>query len=168
MRRRVLLGLIVVVCALAGAWAGPRLAGPVTYETDLATLRFQAAVSAPAQRGLSFFVPVANWGLRAHVFGAPLKVSVEPRAINRAAVARAVTGSGGAEIALLRQDIDRALRKLVVRTVLLALAGALAGGLLATLAWQALGVRGRRLAIAPAAALGVAVVAWARCSPGRR
>ena len=85
MRRRIVLSLIVVVCALAGAWAAPRLAGPVTYGTDLAALRFQLAVSAPAGRGVSLFVPVADWGLRAPVFGAPVRVSIEPRAIDRAA-----------------------------------------------------------------------------------
>jgi len=152
------LSLVVVVCALAGAWAAPRLAGPASYETDVGSLRFQLAVSEPAERGLSLFVPIANWGLRAPVIDAPVKVSVEPRAINRAGVARAVTGGGGAEIALLRQELDRALRKLLVRTLLLMLAGALVGGGLAALAWYALGVRGRRLLIAPGAAVGLAVV----------
>lgn len=158
MRRRVLLGLIVAVLALAGAWVAPRVAGPATHETDLATLRFEVAASLPSDRGVSFYVPVANWGLRARVFGAPVRVSVEPRAINRAAVVRAVTGDGSAEVALLRQDIDRALRKLAVRFVLLTLAGALAGGLLALLVWHVLGVRGRRLAIAPGAAVGLVAV----------
>jgi len=148
----------VAFCALAGAWAAPRIAGPATYETDLATLRVAAAVSVPDERGVSFFVPVANWGLRAHVFGAPVQVSIEPRAINRAAVVRAVTGDGGAEVALVRQDIDRALRGLAVRTVLLMLGGALVGGLLALLVWHLLGVRGRRLAIAPVASVELVVV----------
>ena len=133
--------------------------GPVTYDTDVAAVRFQLAVSPPGKRGVSLFVPVANWGLRAPVVGAPVKVSVEPRAIDRAAVARAVSGGGDAEVSLLRQDLDRALRRLVVRTLLVMLAGALAGGLLAALLWHAAGVRGRRLAIAPAAAVaGVAVL----------
>ena len=115
-------------------------------------------------------MPIANWGLRAPVIGAPVKLSVEPRAVDRDAVARAVTGGGDAEVALLRQDLDRALRRLVVRTLLVMLAGALVGGLLAAVLWHALGVRGRRLAIAPAAAVvGVAVIlgglgAWAALS----
>jgi predicted phosphodiesterase len=150
--------LLVVVCALAGAWAAPRVVGPASYETDVATLRLQLAVSTPAERGVSLFVPIANWGLRAPVVGAPVKVSVEPRAIDREGVARAVTGNGAAQISLLRSQLDRALRRLFVRTVLLALGGALAGGLLAALAWHALGVRGRRLAIAPGAAVGLVAV----------
>lgn len=159
MRRRIFLGLIVAVCALSGAWAAPRVAGPVTYDTDVAAVRFQLAVSSPGNRGVSLFVPIANWGLRAPVIGAPVKLSVEPRAVDRAAVARAVTGGGDAEVALLRQDLDRALRSLVVHTLLVTLAGALVGGLLAMLLWHLAGVRGRRLAIAPVAAvLGVAVV----------
>jgi predicted phosphodiesterase len=157
-RRRAVLTLVVVVCALVGAWAAPRIVGPASYDTDVATLRFQLAVSEPSERGLSLFVPIANWGLRAPVVDAPVKVSVEPRAINRDGVARAVTGGGGAEIALLRQELDRALRKLLVRTALLMLAGALVGGGLAALAWYALGVRGRRLLIAPGAAVGLVAV----------
>ena len=166
--RRALLSLVVVVCALAGAWAAPRIVGPGSYETDVATLRLQLAVSVPSERGVSLFVPIADWGLRAPVVGAPVKVSVEPRAIDRDGVARAVTGSGAAEIALLRQDLDRALGKLIVRTLLIMLAGALVGGALAVLVWHALGVRGRRLLIAPAAAVGLVAVVlgvlglWAR------
>lgn len=158
MRGPIFLSLIVAVCGLAGAWAAPRVTGPVTYDTDLAALQFQLAVSPPDERGVNLFVPVANWGLRAPVFGAPVKVSVEPRAINREAVVRTVTGSGAAEVALLREDIDRTLRRLVIRTTLATLTGALAGGLLAALLWHALGVRGRRLLLAPAAALGLVVV----------
>ena len=135
-RRRVLLSLVVAVCGLAGAWAAPRVAGPATYPTDVATLRFQLALSSPAERGLNVFVPLANWGLRAAVIGAPVKLSVEPRAIDREGV----------------------VRRLALRTALLLLAGALAGGLLAGLAWHVLGVRGRALLVAPAASLGLVVV----------
>ena len=156
--RRALLGLVVAVCALAGAWAAPRLVGPASYVTDVATLRLQLAVSPPSERGVSLFVPIADWGLRAPVVGAPVKVSVEPRAIDRDGVARAVSGSGAAEIALLRGELERALRRLLVRTLLLMLAGALVGGGLAALVWHALGVRGRRLLIAPGAAVGLAAV----------
>ena len=158
MWRRTLLSLLVVVCALAGAWAAPRLAGPASYETDVATLRFQLGVHVPAERGVSLFVPIANWGLRAPVFGAPVKLSVEPRAIDRAGVARAITGNGAAEISLVRTELDRALRRLLMRTVLLMLGGALVGGLLAALGWHALGLRGRRLLIAPGAAVGLVAV----------
>ena len=158
MRRRALLSLLVIVCALAGAWAAPRLAGPASYQTDVATLRLQLAVSTPGERGVSLFVPIANWGLRAPVVGAPLKVSVEPRAIDRDGVARAVTGNGAAEISLVRQQLDRALRRLLVRTLLLSLGGALAGGLLAALLWHVVGVRGRRLVAAPGAAVGLVAV----------
>ena len=158
----------MVVCALAGAWAAPRIVGPASYDTDVATLRLQLAVSPPSERGVSLFVPIADWGLRAPVVGAPVKVSVEPRAIDRDGVARAVTGSGAAEIALLRQDLDRALRQLLVRTLLIMLAGALAGGLLARWCGTRSACAGRRLLLAPAAAVGLVAVVlgalgrWAR------
>jgi len=42
------------------------------------------------------------------VIGAPVKVSVEPRAIDRDGVARAVTGNGAAEISLVRRELDDA------------------------------------------------------------
>src|SRR5687768_18342678 len=93
-RRRAVLSLLVIVCALAGAWAAPRLAGPASYQTDVASLRFQLAISTPSERGVSLYVPIANWGLRAPVFAAPMQVSIEPRAVDRDGVARAVTGNG--------------------------------------------------------------------------
>ena len=158
-RRRILLGLIVAVCALSGAWAAPRVAArsPTTRTSPRCASSSRSA--RPADRGVSLFVPIANWGLRAPVIGAPVKVSVEPRAVDRDAVARAVTGGGDAEVALLRQDLDRALRSLVVHTLLRHAGGRAGRRPAGDAAVAPAGVRGRRLAIAPAAAvLGVAVV----------
>src|SRR4051812_34852375 len=150
---------MAVLCALTGAWAGPRLAGPATYSTAVADVQLRYGITTPAHRGVDVYVPLADWGLRAAVTGAPVRVRVEPRRINRAGVVRTVTESRAATVRALRHDLDGALRAALIRQVLLALAGALAGGLIAALIWYAAGVRGRRrLAAAPGMAVGLVAV----------
>lgn len=157
--RIALLTALLAVCALAGAWTAPRVVGPATYSTDVADLRLQVGVSPPAERGVNLYVPLADWGLRAPVVDAPLKVGVEPRRINRIGVVRAVTGDESASLAELRSQLDDALKAAALRAALLALAGALVGGLVAALLWHALGVRGpRRLVLAPLGGLALTLV----------
>lgn len=167
---------LVVACALAGAWVLPRAVGPATYSTSAADVQVRFSVSSPTKRGVTVYVPLADWGLRAQVTGAPVRFSAEPRGINRAGVARTVNASDPEDIVKpLRRQIDRAFTSAALRAGGFELAGALAGGLVALLLWHLLGVRGRRLWLAPAAALGLAVlltgglVAWAAASwkPGR-
>jgi hypothetical protein len=156
--RRLGLAAIVVVFALAGAWAAPRIVGPGTYRTTVADVQLRVGVSTPADRGLNLYVPLADWGLRSRVIGAPVRVSAEPRRINRDGVVRIVTAGGTGYIGLLRSELDAALRAAAVRFGLVSLAGALAGGLVAVLAWHALGVRRWRLLLAPAGALALTLV----------
>ncbi len=162
--------LVLFVCAVAGAWAGPRVAGPATYATAVADVQIRVGATAPSRRGVSLYVPLADWGLRARVVSAPVWVRIEPRRINRVGVARTVSTGGRDAVPALRDDLDGALRAATVRAGLFALAGGLAGGLLALLIWHAAGRRGRRLWIAPAAALagtalvGGGLIAWAALS----
>src|SRR3954451_19077250 len=101
---------MAVLCALTGAWAGPRLAGPATYSTAVADVQLRYGVTTPAHRGIELYVPLADWGLRAAVTGAPVRVRAEPRRIDRAGVVRTVTEGRAARIRTLRHDIDGALR----------------------------------------------------------
>ena len=156
MRRRAAAVALVVACALAGAWVTPRAVGPGTYATSAAEIEIRYAPSSPSRRGVAVYVPLADWGLRAAVFSAPLRISVEPRRVNRAGVVRLVTG-GRAQVHELRAEIDDALGDAAWRGAALAAGGGLAGGLLALLILHALGVRGRRLLLAPAG--GAALVA---------
>jgi predicted phosphodiesterase len=157
-RRRLALVGILLACVLAGAWAAPRAAGPATYPTTAADVEVRFALASPSRRGIDVYVPLADWGLHAQVFSAPLKITLEPRRINRLGVVQLVTGDARDEVARLRREIDDALTSAARRGALLTLAGALAGGLLALLIWHLLGVRGWWLAVAPAAGVGLAAV----------
>ena len=159
--RKSLLALILVVCALAGAWSAVRLAGPATYASSLGDVRLQVGVAPRSERGVELYVPLADWGLRAAVTGAPVRFAVEPRRIDRTGLFTTVSVRSGAELRRLRTELTDAFRDAALRAALLALAGALAGGGLAVLAWHALGVRGRRLALAPLAAVGLVAVTGA-------
>ncbi len=150
--------LTVVVCALAGAWTGPRLAGPGVYATTVADVQLRFGVTTPGRRGLDLYVPLADWGLRSAVTGAPVRVRAEPRRINRPGVVRTVSDRDAGTVHALRAELDDALRAALLRHALFALAGALCGGLLAALIWHAAGGRGRRLALAPAGAVGLVLV----------
>lgn len=92
--RRLLLALAVGAAALAIAVAGlvlgARLAGPVEHDTALGGVQVEAT---PAWNGhVDAFIPLANWGVRADAFDAPVRLAVEPRAIDRPAVLKAVAG----------------------------------------------------------------------------
>ncbi|MEJ7892800.1 MAG: metallophosphoesterase family protein [Solirubrobacteraceae bacterium] len=152
------LAAIVVACTLVGAWAGPRVAGPSTYATSVADVQLRVSVSHPSRRGLDLYVPLADWGLRVPLVDAPLRVRAEPRRVNRGGVVELVTDGGRDRIAGLRAELDDALASAALRFALASVAGGLAGGLLSLLLWQALGVRGWRLAIAPAGAVGFSLL----------
>src|SRR3712207_5856052 len=92
--RRGGLALIVLLCALGGAWVAPRITGPAVHATSVADVQLQLRVSPPSQRGVSLYVPLADWGLRAAVFDAPVQVRAEPRRINRVGVVRVVSTGG--------------------------------------------------------------------------
>jgi predicted phosphodiesterase len=166
MRRRAAAAALVAACALAGAWTAPRAAGPGTYATSAADVQIRYGLSRPSRRGIDVYVPLADWGLRAAVFGAPLRVRMEPRRINRVGVVELVTG-GRDEVARLRREIDGALAAAAWRGAALAVGGGVAGGLLALLVLHVAGMRGRRLLLAPigggllVAALSGGVAAWA-------
>ncbi|HEU4978047.1 MAG TPA: metallophosphoesterase family protein [Solirubrobacteraceae bacterium] len=84
------LALAAVVVALTGLWLGIRLAGTDTRETPLG--RASVQVSVASHGGVEAFIPVADWGLRFHAFRGPVVLHVEPRAVDRQAVIRAVSG----------------------------------------------------------------------------
>jgi predicted phosphodiesterase len=166
-RRRLALGLVLVVCVAVGMWGAPRLSGPRVYTTAVADVQLRLGFSAPGKRGLDFYVPLANWGLRARLVDAPLRVRAEPRRINRAGVAELVTDPSHARVTELRGELDDALGSAGKRFALYSVCGGVFGGLLALLLWHLAGVRGRRLLVAPAGALLLAaattggMTAWA-------
>src|SRR5579871_2583694 len=87
---------IVIGCsalALGGLWLGLRLSTPATYGSALGSASFQLELS--SRGNVEVFIPLADWGLRAHAFSAPLTLHVEPRVLNRQALIAAAQGNQG-------------------------------------------------------------------------
>jgi len=142
------------VLAIGGLWLGLRLSTAATYGSALGTASFQLE---PSSRGtVEVFVPLADWGLRAHAFSAPLALHVEPRVLNRQALVAAAQGNRGvlrqtahALAADGRRAIGRAARYLLLGVLI---AAALGWGVL-----RAYHCRNRRLLVAvPAGTLLIA------------
>lgn len=128
---------LVVVLAVAGAVLGLRLAGPVERETALGVVALRVA---PAIDGeVDAYIPLADWGVRADAFQAPLILHVEPRSIDRQAVIRA---AGGEESVLraAQADGERAAGDAMLRALGWAVGGATGLALLVAAALR----RGRR------------------------
>ncbi|HET7046918.1 MAG TPA: metallophosphoesterase family protein [Solirubrobacteraceae bacterium] len=124
------LGLILSCTALAlgGLWLGLRLSTPGTYGSALGTASFQVKTS--EHGGLEVFIPLTDWGVRAHAFSAPIRLHVEPRVLNRQALIAAAQGNS----ALLTQTakdlsrdgrlaLERAARFLLLGTLIAAAFG---------------------------------------------
>src|SRR5436190_1907440 len=114
--RRVARPLLVAVgllaLTIAGMWAGLRVAGRTTHNTALGTISF--SVSPSIHGRVDAFVPIADWGARAHAFQAPITVHVEPRAVNRRTVVNAAGGNGTA-LAQAERDSRGAARSALLR-----------------------------------------------------
>jgi len=130
--RRALLALSVLAgcaaLAVGGLWLGFRLSTPGIYGSALGTASFQ--LEASARGGVEVFIPLADWGLRAHAFSAPLKLHVEARVLNRQALIAAAQGDRGvlrstakALTADGRRAIDRTARFLLLGVLIAALVG---------------------------------------------
>jgi hypothetical protein len=130
-RRTVAALALILSCtalALGGLWLGLRLSTPGTYGSALGTASFQVKTS--EHGGLEVFIPLTDWGLRAHAFSAPIKLHVEPRVLNRQALVAAAQGNS----ALLTQTskdlsrdgrlaLERAARFLLLGTLIAAVFG---------------------------------------------
>jgi hypothetical protein len=147
--RRVLVAVAVVVScpalALGGLWLGLRLSTPATYGSPLGTASFQLQASSHGR--VEVFIPLADWGLRAHAFSAPLTLHVEPRVLNRQALIAAAQGNSGVlsrTAKSLTEDGRRAFKR-AARYLLLGLLIAAGSG------WALLRIRhcrSRRLLVA--------------------
>jgi predicted phosphodiesterase len=132
--RRVLRAVAIVasmlVIALAGMLLGLRASGRTTH--DIAFGRVQFSVSPTIHGQVDAFIPIADWGIRAHAFRAPLKIHVEPRAVRRGAVLSAA-GGNGTVLLHAERDARRAARSTLLRAFLWAIGGALGLGAIAAL-----------------------------------
>ncbi len=132
------LGPAAAAIAVAGLLAGVRLAGPVDHRTPLGDVRVQVF---PSLHGhVDGFIPLADWGVRADAFDAPVRLSVEPRGLDRPALLRAVDGDRRV-IAAAEAELAAAARASLVRALA---CGVLAAALLAVFTSALLAAGGRR------------------------
>jgi hypothetical protein len=99
-RAGIVLGVLAV--ALAGVLLGMRLAGSQTYQVGLGEVRLEVEPRLSGE--VDAYIPIADWGIRADAFTAPLRLRGEVRSVNRRAVLSAA--GGDADV------IDRAEREL--------------------------------------------------------
>jgi predicted phosphodiesterase len=121
-------GLSSVGLAVGGIWLGLRLSTAGTYPSALGSASFQVELSS---RGMvEVFIPLADWGLRAHAFSAPVTLHVEPRVLNR----QALIAAGSGDQALLQRTLkdlgrdgtralERALRYMLLGVLIAAAIG---------------------------------------------
>jgi predicted phosphodiesterase len=139
----------VLALAVAGILIGLRASGHTTRSTAIGTV--QLTISPAIHGQVDAFIPIADWGVRAHAFRAPLKVHVEPRAVKRGAVISAASGNGTV-LAQAERDSRRAVRTALLRAYAWAVGGAAVLGLVAALALAHRPEVRRRLVIGTAVA----------------
>ncbi|MFL5826239.1 MAG: metallophosphoesterase family protein [Thermoleophilaceae bacterium] len=140
---RVLAGIVVVVAfAVGGIALALRVAGPSEYDTAIGRVALKVQ---PRWHGrVDAFIPIADWGVRAHAFAAPVRLEIEPRTLDRQALLRAV-GGDGTILARAERDATRAAHRTLLRALLFAVGGGLAAGVLLALILAATGRRSRRM-----------------------
>lgn len=154
--RRLAVAAACVAVALAGCALGTRVAGESVHETALGDVALSTEPSLPGR--VDVFIPLANWGIRARAFDAPIEIEVVARSAERAALLRAAGGERAVldDAAADAEDAaDAALRRMVLWCTLTALALAV---LLALALGGRLGrVRHRILLVSVTAGLGLLV-----------
>jgi hypothetical protein len=108
---------VVLLLTVGGILIGLRGSGRTTRTTAIGTISLSIS---PAIHGqVDAFIPIADWGVRAHAFRAPLKVHVEPRSVQRGAVISAA-GGNGTVLAEAERGARRAARTALLRAYLCA------------------------------------------------
>ena len=159
-RRRILITVALSLwCAslsLAGSAVAVRAAGPAVTTFTLGTVESQMG---PARSGhFDAYVPIVDWGVRAHPARAPLAVELEFRSLDRDAALAAARSGPAAQANLrlvesqLRESVDAGFR----RAALAALVGGLAGGFVAGAVAVAFGRRRRWLPVGTGAGFATA------------
>ncbi len=116
--------------AVLGALTGLRLAGPIDRDTALGDVRLRIQASWSGE--VDAYVPLADWGIRAHAFSGPLTVRVEPRGLDRQALIRAASGDREV-LAQAETDARDAAAAAISRAVIFAALGVLASVVLSVL-----------------------------------
>jgi hypothetical protein len=155
--RPALVALAVVALAALGTWVGLRVAGTKERATPIGNVAVRVAPSWGG--GVDGYVPLADWGLRARAFTAPVTLHAEARTIDRQGAIKAA-GGDTETLRATEAALESAAESSLQRAWRYALGGALAAGLIGVLGVLALRRRSRALlltvALAPVALVGLA------------
>jgi Calcineurin-like phosphoesterase superfamily domain len=153
---------LVLFCAcfsLAGGFVGLRAASPNVRSVTLGTVAFGVS---PAREGtVDVYVPLVDWGVRAHPYRAPLAVQLEFRSVERDAALASLRSSGAADanLGLLKAELRKVVRQGLLRAAIVVTAGGLLSGVLAGALVVACGRRRRWLAFGTLTGLATALAA---------
>jgi predicted phosphodiesterase len=150
--RKVLTILLVVAATFAGAVTALGTF-PREHRLDVGTVRLSVD---PGHKGaLDLYVPLVDWGVRFPVVRLPVRINVDVRSVDRAAVVR-LAGAGDLDAAFVRTQARDALVTFLRLAIVVSVLAGLALGTLVALAARS--DRGPRLrtTIAVAAATAIA------------
>jgi predicted phosphodiesterase len=154
-----LLAASLIAASLGGIVVALRAFGSSDYELGPARVRIGASF---APRGTAdVYIPLVDWGVRAHPFSAPIRLDATVLSINRDATLGAIRApsSTTGRVARAEADAPAVVRSVLVRAALLAVAGGLAGGLVGGLVLVAVTRNRRGLVAGVVAGAGVALAA---------
>ena len=142
-----------VALALGGVWLGVRLTSPGEYDTPLG--RISVELDQARHGEIAAYVPLADWGVRARPFAAPVAVHIEPRTLERQAALKAAEGERSLRAAA-RRTCATPIERAALRTLRFAIGAAAAVAAVLALLLAARGERRRRVL----AGLPLLVVGW--------
>jgi predicted phosphodiesterase len=158
-RRRVALSALAAAWLAAAALVGVTVAlrGWSAADYRLGPARVRIATSLSPRGSADVYIPLVDWGVRAHPSTAPVALSATVLSIDRGATLSTIRrpASAGARVAEAEADAPGVVRSALQRAALVALAGGLCGGLVGGLglaAWL-----GRRRLVAAGGAAGIVV-----------
>jgi predicted phosphodiesterase len=126
-------GALLLACAasaLACAYLTVRSFAPTVEPFTLGTVRVRAL---PAFDGrVDVYVPIADWGVRAFPYRAPIALEIRFRSLDREEALAVLRSGEIAEerLAAIRRELAKVGRDAIRRAILLGIAGGLGGGLL--------------------------------------
>ena len=121
-RRLLAAAALTLACSVAGMLIALAAAGPYQKDTSLGQLEARASFS--LSPGVDVYIPLADWGISFPVWKVPVSVHIEPRSLNRKAIAK-VVGGDVSSLSRARRQVEEATVGALTRFLVFALLGAL-------------------------------------------
>jgi len=156
--------LWLLVASVAGATVALRAYSGDRYQLGPAEVSIRTSL---ATRGTTdLYVPIVDWGIRAHPFAAPVRLDAQLVSIDRKAALGALQSPGGVGAGAVRAEDDApaAVASALERASVVALLGGIAGGTVGGLVLFVFTRRRLTLAVGSTAGLVVAVAGIGFCA----